>query len=68
MKYLASQVGFLFSAGESRENLAALLKYFVFLLIMITVYAVLFHVIMGRVEGQQHSWITGFYWTLLARC
>ena len=21
--------------------------------------------IMGRVEGQQHSWITGFYWTLV---
>ena len=20
---------------------------------------------MGRVEGQQHSWITGFYWTLV---
>jgi voltage-gated potassium channel len=32
---------------------------------MVTVYAVLFHVIMGSVEGQQHSWITGFYWTLV---
>ena len=21
--------------------------------------------IMGRIEGQQHSWITGFYWTLV---
>jgi hypothetical protein len=65
MKYLSSQIGFLFSEGETRENLTALLKYFGFLIVMITVYAVLFHVIMGSVEGQQHSWITGFYWTLV---
>ena len=25
----------------------------------------LFHVIKVRVEGEQHSWITGFYWTLV---
>jgi Trk K+ transport system NAD-binding subunit len=65
MKYLSSQFGFLFSEGETRENLAALFKYLAFLVVMITVYAVLFHVIMGGVEGQQHSWITGFYWTLV---
>lgn len=65
MKYLSSQLGLLFSEGESRENLAALLKYFAFLCLMITVYAVLFHAIMVRFEGQQHSWITGFYWTLV---
>ncbi len=64
MKYLASQLGLLFSEGESRQNLTALLKYFAFLLAMIAVYAVFFHWIMGRIEGQQHSWITGFYWTL----
>ena len=33
--------------------------------VLVTVYAVLFHVIMMQVEGQQHSWITGFYWTLV---
>jgi hypothetical protein len=65
MKYLSSQFAFLFTEGETRENLAALLKYFAFLVLMITVYAVLFHVIMGSVEGRQHSWITGFYWTLV---
>jgi Trk K+ transport system NAD-binding subunit len=65
MKYLSSQFGFIFSEGETRENLAALLKYFGFLVLMVTVYAVLFHVIMNRVEGQEHSWITGFYWTLV---
>src|SRR5688572_27993186 len=65
MKYLSSQFGLLFAAGETRTNLAALLKYFAFLVAMITGYAVVFHLIMGSVEGQQHSWITGFYWTLV---
>src|SRR5688572_12485229 len=65
MKYLSSQIGFLFAEGETRGNLAALLKYFAFLVLLVTAYAVLFHLIMGRIEGQQHSWITGFYWTLV---
>jgi voltage-gated potassium channel len=65
MKYLASQLGYLFAAGETRANLAALLKYFAFLLLLVTVFAVIFHLIMLSVEGQQHSWITGFYWTLV---
>ena len=65
MKYSSSQFGFLFAAGETRTNLTALLKYFAFLIVMVTGYTVLFHLIMGRVEGQQHSWITGFYWTLV---
>jgi Trk K+ transport system NAD-binding subunit len=65
MKYLSSQFGFLFAAGETRTNLTALAKYFAFLAAMIVVYAVIFHLIMGSVEGQQHSWITGFYWTLV---
>ena len=65
MKYLASQLGYLFAAGETRANLAALLKYFAFLLLLVTVFAVIFQLIMLSVEGQQHSWITGFYWTLV---
>jgi voltage-gated potassium channel len=65
MKYLSSQFGLLMAAGETRTNLATLLKYFGFLLVMVTVYAVIFHLIMGGIEGQQHSWITGFYWTLV---
>ena len=65
MKYLSSQLGFLFATGETRTNLTALARYFAFLAAMIVVYAVVFHLIMGSVEGQQHSWITGFYWTLV---
>jgi voltage-gated potassium channel len=65
MKYLSSQFGLLFAEGETRANLTALLKYLGFLVAMVTVYAIVFHLIMWRVEGQQHSWITGFYWTLV---
>jgi Trk K+ transport system NAD-binding subunit len=65
MKYLSSQFGYMFNAGETRANLAALVKYFTFLTLLIATYAVIFHMIMVQVEGQQHSWITGFYWTLV---
>jgi voltage-gated potassium channel len=65
MKYLASQFSVLFPTGETRTNLAALAKYLVFLIVLVSVYAVLFHLIMIRIEGQEHSWITGFYWTLV---
>jgi voltage-gated potassium channel len=65
MKYLPSQLAYLTKEREARANLGALLKYIAFLAALVTVYAVLFHVIKLRVEGEQHSWITGFYWTLV---
>ena len=65
MKFLASQLAFLISNRESRANLRALLKYIFSLLILITIYAVLFHIIKLQVEGEQHSWVTGLYWTLV---
>ena len=65
MKYLSSELSALLTTGETRTNLAALFRYFAFLVVLISIYAVLFHVIMVRIEGQQHSWITGFYWTLV---
>ncbi len=41
----------------------SLLRFLAGLAALITLYSILFHVIMAW-EGQQHSWITGFYWTL----
>jgi voltage-gated potassium channel len=64
MKYLFSQLAYLYREREARRNLGALVKYLVVLLVVITVFAVLFHIIMAAVEGQEHSWLTGFYWTL----
>ena len=48
---------------HGHRNLRALGSFFLVLAAMVTVYSILFHVLMLR-EGQDHTWITGFYWTL----
>jgi len=63
MKALPSIVSALFSRTSSRMNILALARFLAFLGVLITAYSVLFHVLMAA-EGQQHSWLTGFYWTL----
>lgn len=65
MKFSSSQLAYLMAHRETRANLRALVKYLLLMLALITLYAVLFHVIKIRYEGEQHSWITGFYWTLV---
>jgi voltage-gated potassium channel len=65
MKFLFSQLAYLTSDREIRGNLRALLAYLLGLALLITLYAVLFHVIKLTFEGERHSWITGFYWTLV---
>ncbi len=65
MKFLPSQLAFLLAERELRTNLRSLFRYIAFLAALMAVYTVLFHVIMERVEGQTHSWITGLYWTLV---
>ncbi len=65
MKFASAQLAYLVGNREARGNLRTLLRYVLTLLGLITLYAVLFHVIKIRVEGEQHSWITGFYWTLV---
>lgn len=65
MKFSSSQLAYLIGNREARANLGALLKYIGTLVALITFYAILFHIIKGSVEGEQHSWITGFYWTLV---
>jgi voltage-gated potassium channel len=64
MKFLTSQLSYFVNERQTRQNLFALLKYLLFLAGVIGLYSVLFHVIMAYVEGQEHSWITGLYWTL----
>jgi voltage-gated potassium channel len=63
MKFLTPQLAYLLQQQETRSNLAALLKYLAFLAGIVLLYSVLFHLMMLH-EGQQHSWLTGFYWTL----
>lgn len=64
MKLVSSQLSFYLSDRAVRRNVRALLRYVAVLFIVMIVFAVLFHVIMVYVEGQEHSWITGLYWTL----
>jgi Trk K+ transport system NAD-binding subunit len=63
VKFLTPQLAYLLKQQETRRNLKSLLKYVAFLTGIILVYSVVFHVMM-LLEGQRHTWITGFYWTL----
>jgi Trk K+ transport system NAD-binding subunit len=65
VKFFSSQLAYLIGNRDARANLRTLLKYVLTLIVVITLHAILFHVIKARVEGEQHSWITGFYWTLV---
>jgi voltage-gated potassium channel Kch len=64
MKFVFSQLAFFLTEAELRRNVRALLKYIAFLVFLIVLFSVLFHVIMSTYEGEEHSWITGLYWTL----
>ena len=63
MKFLPAQLTALLGEREIRRNLKALLQYLGVLASTVVLFSVLFHVIMLH-EGQSHSWVTGFYWTL----
>ncbi len=64
MKFLPAQLAYFLSLREARTNVRALLRYVAFVITVVVLFSVLFHVIMLQIEGQQHSWLTGFYWTL----
>jgi len=64
MKALGSLFGYFLHEREARENLGVLFKYLVILVLVVIAFTIAFHMIMLR-EGQEHSWITGFYWTLV---
>ncbi|NRA00957.1 MAG: NAD-binding protein [Myxococcales bacterium] len=63
MKFLTPQITYLLTQRESRQDLRALLRYLAFLTATIAGYSAVFHLLMIY-EGQEHSWITGVYWTL----
>ena len=60
MKTLVSVISARLQPQAYRSNLAALLRLFSVLTGLIVAYSVIFHMLMER-EGQQHSWMTGFY-------
>jgi len=63
MKYLSALLGYFLRDRTTRSNFLLLAKFFTFLLAIVCLYSILFHVLM-LYEGRDFSWITGFYWTL----
>ena len=62
MKFLTSSVAAM-KAGESRRrNMRLLSRFLLTLTGMVIVYTIVFHTLMAW-EGQEHSWLTGFYWS-----
>jgi voltage-gated potassium channel len=60
---MPSQLAFLLGEAESRRNLRSLAQFAAVLVASVGIFTVVFHAIMVY-EGQQHSWLTGLYWTL----
>ena len=63
MKYNPAVLSYFFEGEVAKSNIRLLVKFILVLTFLITVYSILFHFLMAY-EGQEHSWITGFYWTL----
>lgn len=63
MKFLTPQFDYLRTHRETRRNLVALLRYIGVVAATVLIYSALFHLLMLH-EGQDHSLLTGLYWTL----
>jgi voltage-gated potassium channel len=64
VKYLAGQLAYFWGTPEGRRNTRGLLRYVVFLSLLVLLFTFLFQLIM-RVEAQHHSWVAGLYWTVV---
>ena len=63
LKTFTTEITSVIRSRRGRRNLRVLARFVLVLAAMITVYSVGFHLLMQR-EGQEYTWITGFYWTL----
>ena len=63
LKSLPARIATVIHSRTELRNIRVLVRFFLVLTAMITVYSVAFQLLMLR-EGQVHSWITGLYWTL----
>ncbi len=63
MKFLFSQMAAMVNRANQKSNTRLLVRFLALLLVFFVVYSALFHFLM-QYEGREHSWITGFYWTL----
>ena len=63
MKSLPTQMLVVMRSRGGRRNLVVVVRFLLVLSAMIAAYSVAFHWLMAR-EGQEHTWLTGLYWTL----
>ena len=63
IKTLIAEITSVIRSRRGGRNLRVLARFFFVLAVMITVYSVGFHLLMLR-EEQDHTWLSGFYWTL----
>ena len=63
MKFIPAQLTDFLTQRGARRDLKGLFEYLLVLAGIVLVYTAIFHALMLE-EGQRHSWLTGFYWTL----
>ncbi|MEX0608134.1 MAG: NAD-binding protein [Balneolaceae bacterium] len=63
MKFFTSQISYFIGNRNAKSNIRKLIRFILILVIIIIAYGFIFHELM-EMEGQKHSWVTGFYWTL----
>lgn len=64
MKPLVPQFYYFLRRRPTRLNALNLLRFLIFLALLVTLYSVAFHYIMQYEGSTNYSWVTGFYWTL----
>ena len=63
VKFIPAQLTAFLTQRGARRDLKGLFEYLLVLAGIVLVYTAIFHALMLD-EGQRHSWLTGFYWTL----
>ena len=64
MKFLTTLVTVSLARGQQRSNLRVLLGLIGLLVVIVVTFSGLFQLLMAS-EGQDHSWLTGLYWTVV---
>lgn len=65
MKTITSQLAFVLHEPAFRTNLRSLLKLLLFVIGVMFAFAGGFQLVMRLIEGQEHSFIAGLYWTIV---
>ncbi len=63
LKVLFEQFAYFTDNRAARRDVLQLARYVLYLVVLVLIYSALFRILM-HAEGQDHSWLTGFYWTL----